>query len=253
MFESGGNGSRVIWGLVQGQVARYTGTLAYDRAGFGRSEPDTAPRCLERIVDDLEDLLGAVGGGPFVLVGHSLGGPICRLLAYRRPDLVAGLVLVDQAAEDCDLYYSRALAVAGAVSNLLTAPLTRLGLMGALAGRRLYGRFPPEMLAEVRDEEFTPAALRAHRAEARCLADGFRKLRQVSDDFSLPDVPVTVISATAGAMRAQITGSHRRLARALPRGRHVWAEGSGHMVPVEAPELLVREIHALWVRAGGGS
>ncbi|MGJ6965860.1 alpha/beta fold hydrolase [Streptosporangium sp. G11] len=254
VFEAGGSGSRTIWGLVQRQVARSTGTLAYDRAGFGRSRPDGAPRVLDRIVDDLEDLLDAVGGGPCVLVGHSLGGPICHLLTYRRPELVVGLVLVDQAAEDCDFYSSTAFAVAGAVSNLLTVPLARLGIMGALAGRRLYGRFPPEMIEEMRGEEFTAAALRAHRAEARHLAEGFRMLRQVSDGRALPDVPVTLISAgtgrsRSGGMRAQIAASHQRLARSLPQGRHVWAEGSGHMVPVEAPEIITKEIRALVLRA----
>ncbi|GLW08084.1 alpha/beta hydrolase fold precursor [Microtetraspora sp. NBRC 13810] len=250
VFEAGGSGSRTIWGLVQGEVARSAGTLSYDRAGFGRSEPDAAPRTLERIADDLEDLLGSVGGGPFVLVGHSLGGPICRLLAYRRPELVVGLVLVDQAAEDCDFYSGRALAALGAVTHLLTVPLAGLGIMGALAGRRLYRRFPPDMVAESRGEEFTTAALRAHRAEARHLAAGFRALRQVSEGRPLPDVPVTLISAAAGkkrsgGMQAQIAASHQRLARSHPQGRHVWAEGSGHMVPVEAPGVIVREVRAL--------
>ncbi|MER5648765.1 alpha/beta hydrolase [Streptosporangium sp. NPDC002524] len=253
VFEAGGSGSRTIWGLVQPQTARITATLAYDRAGFGRSRPDGAPRVLGRIVDDLEDLLGSVARGPCVLVGHSLGGPICRLLAYRRPDLVAGLVLVDQAAEDCDFYSGRAFAVAGAVGNLLTAPLARLGIMGALARRRLYGRFPPEMIAEMRGEEFGAAALRAHRAEVRHLAEGFRALREVAASRPLPDVPVTLISAApgrrrSGGMGARIAASHLRLARSLPRGRHVWAEGSGHMVPVEAPGVVVEEVRALLAR-----
>lgn len=253
VFEAGGSGSRTIWGLVQQQVAQSTGTLAYDRAGFGRSQPDAAPRILDRIVDDLEDLLDSVGRGRCVLVGHSLGGPICRLLTYRRPDLVAGLVLVDQAAEDCDFYSSTAFAAAGAVSNLLTVPLARLGIMGALARRRLYGRFPPEMLAEMRGEEFTAAALRAHRAEARYLAESFRALRQVTENKPLPDVPVTLISAAtrkkrSGGMQAQIAASHQRLVRSLPQGRHVWAEGSGHMVPVEAPEVIVEEVRAVLAR-----
>jgi 3-oxoadipate enol-lactonase len=38
------------------------------------------------------------GGGPVVLVGHSTGGAIAAWLAGERPDLVAGLVLVDTGA-----------------------------------------------------------------------------------------------------------------------------------------------------------
>ncbi|MGW0594332.1 alpha/beta fold hydrolase [Streptosporangium sp. NPDC002607] len=35
------------------------------------------------------------GQGPFILVGHSAGGPIIRLAAAGRADRIAGLVLVD--------------------------------------------------------------------------------------------------------------------------------------------------------------
>ncbi|MFF0771675.1 alpha/beta fold hydrolase [Nonomuraea wenchangensis] len=73
--------------------------------------------------------LDSVDLGRCVLVGHSLGGPICRLLTYRRPELVAGLVLVDQDAEDREQSSHR--------------PLARLGNMGAPARRRLYRRFRP--------------------------------------------------------------------------------------------------------------
>ncbi|SDK80005.1 alpha/beta fold hydrolase [Nonomuraea jiangxiensis] len=248
LFEAGGNGSRTTWGLVQGQVAETTGTLAYDRAGFGRSEPDAAPRAMDRIVDDLEDLVEYVGARPCVLVGHSLGGPICRSLAYRRPDLVAGLVLVDQASEDCGFYYARAFSRLGALLNkVFTVPLARTGMLGLLTTRRLYREFPAAMVREIRREEFSSAAFRAHESETRHLADGFRALRLVSAAQALPDVPVTLISGATGKHRtrgmwAQLAASHQRLAGALPRGRHVWADGSGHMVPMETPGLVVDEI-----------
>ncbi|GII89982.1 alpha/beta fold hydrolase [Sinosporangium siamense] len=51
VFESGGYGSRMTWGLVQGEIARTTSTLAYDRSGFGRSDPDpTAARHRNRML-----------------------------------------------------------------------------------------------------------------------------------------------------------------------------------------------------------
>ncbi|MBB5935560.1 alpha/beta fold hydrolase [Streptomyces zagrosensis] len=242
VFEAGGNGSRTTWGLIQGEVARTTATLSYDRAGFGRSEPDSAPRTFDRIVDDLEDLISAVSDGPCVLVGHSLGGPICRSFARRHPDRVAGLVLVDQAAEDCGFYYKKSFQRLGAVSNrLFTTPMARIGVLGALIRRRMYADFPAEMLAEIRSEEFSPAALRAHRAKIRQLAPGLAAMRSVRDADSLPDVAVTLISARrgSGGMWSELSASHQRLAQALPRGEHVWAERSGHMVPMEEPSAVV--------------
>ncbi|MEV9259193.1 alpha/beta hydrolase, partial [Klebsiella pneumoniae] len=78
----------------------------YDRAGLGRSVPDSAGRTLDRMADDLNDLLdGLEPSSGFVQVGHSAGGPMVRLAASRRPDRVAGLVLVDPTDEAADLLF----------------------------------------------------------------------------------------------------------------------------------------------------
>jgi pimeloyl-ACP methyl ester carboxylesterase len=52
-------------------------------------------------VTDLHAMLGeAAIPGPYVLVGHSIGGAFVRLYASQYPDDVAGLVLVDATHED---------------------------------------------------------------------------------------------------------------------------------------------------------
>jgi pimeloyl-ACP methyl ester carboxylesterase len=38
-------------------------------------------------------VITGLDAGPCVLAGHSWGGVLVQLLAFRRPDLVAGLVL----------------------------------------------------------------------------------------------------------------------------------------------------------------
>jgi pimeloyl-ACP methyl ester carboxylesterase len=53
-------------------------------------------RTVQDSVDDLHALLGQAGvPGPYVLVGHSVGGLIVRLYASAYPDDVSGLVLAD--------------------------------------------------------------------------------------------------------------------------------------------------------------
>ncbi|RBO73079.1 alpha/beta hydrolase, partial [Microbacterium sp. H6] len=71
---------------MQTRVAAFTRAVVYDRAGLGRSVPDSAGRTLDRMADDLNDLLdGLEPSSGFVQVGHSAGGPMVRLAASRRP------------------------------------------------------------------------------------------------------------------------------------------------------------------------
>jgi pimeloyl-ACP methyl ester carboxylesterase len=78
------------------QVAQSARVCTYDRAGYGASEPGPLPRHSQRAADELKQLLENAGvGGPYVLVGHSLGGLNAQVFADRYPDLVAGLILLD--------------------------------------------------------------------------------------------------------------------------------------------------------------
>jgi pimeloyl-ACP methyl ester carboxylesterase len=54
------------------------------------------PRTAQDVTSDLHDLLTSANvPGPYILVGHSLGGLFVRLYAQTYPDEVSGLVLVD--------------------------------------------------------------------------------------------------------------------------------------------------------------
>ena len=73
------------------------GALALaDSALPGRSDPAPMPRDAAEVVTELHDLLAVAGvPGPFVLVGHSLGGTFDVLYARTYPDEVSGLVVID--------------------------------------------------------------------------------------------------------------------------------------------------------------
>jgi len=88
------------WFLVQSEVSGFTRTCTYDRAGYAWSDPGPKPRTFLQINLELRDALAKVGeSGPFVLVGHSFGGPVVRNFAATFPRDVAGMVLVDAAFE----------------------------------------------------------------------------------------------------------------------------------------------------------
>ena len=88
------------WVLVQARVARFARICTYDRAGYAWSDPGPKPRTFAQLNLELRDALKKLGEtGPFVLVGHSFGGPVVRNFAVTYPRDVAGMVLVDAAFE----------------------------------------------------------------------------------------------------------------------------------------------------------
>ena len=98
ILETLSGGTSSYWGWVQPEVAQGTRVCVYDRAGRGWSESDPEPMTLERTVRNLHTLLtNARIDGPYVLVGHSIGGIYMRQFAAEYPEEVAGMVLVDAA------------------------------------------------------------------------------------------------------------------------------------------------------------
>ena len=95
ILESGLAGPALEWALVQQKLEKITRVCSYDRAGLGWSEAGPAVRTSLEMVNELYALLGNGGiQGPYVLVGHSLGGFNVRLFAHEYPDETAGIVLV---------------------------------------------------------------------------------------------------------------------------------------------------------------
>ncbi len=96
IFEAGSGNSAAIWSRVQPVIARSARTCAYDRAGRGASDLGPGPRDAEHVIADLYEALKTAGvEGPYVLVGHSLGGFFMRLFATLHREEVVGMVLVD--------------------------------------------------------------------------------------------------------------------------------------------------------------
>jgi pimeloyl-ACP methyl ester carboxylesterase len=85
------------WAEVEPAISRYTRVCVYDRAGMGRSDPVPSVTTSAGMVTELRALLHVAGEeGPYVLVGHSLGGLNMQLFARDDGgESVAGVVFVD--------------------------------------------------------------------------------------------------------------------------------------------------------------
>lgn len=96
------------WSKVHAPIAQKTRTCAWDRAGFGYSDPSSAPQDASHTAKDLEDALKAARiRGPYVLVGHSAGSYESLLFADKHPRQTRGMVLVDPSFPDQDRYLSK--------------------------------------------------------------------------------------------------------------------------------------------------
>lgn len=156
--EHGAFGCAADWAEVQRRLAaKGLKSLAYDRAGLGLSDPGPPPRNGPALAYDLERLLAAAGEpGPYILVGHSMGGLMVRIFACRHPEKVLGVVLVDAATPqvwDMRLVprvlgaYHAGMRILGAGARVgLMRPVAMvfgnlIGLTGeaAVEKRRIYG------------------------------------------------------------------------------------------------------------------
>jgi pimeloyl-ACP methyl ester carboxylesterase len=235
VFENGFGTPVTAWKPIQSAIATLTRTIAYDRAGTGASEPGPTPRTVRQIVTELHALLAALDAPPpYVLVGHSWGGPIIHMFAGIYPTEVSGLVYIDPTDFIQTEAEMQAVFVTAGVKNGHAAmeDLTRPMLAGA----------PPGLVAEMHEVE-------------RAARGGFASLRDVPEP---PDVPLSVLlSAKQDPFPPSFPGDGTRytaatldqrvdhfssLVRRSVNAHLVVTTNSGHFVQVAEPELVTSEI-----------
>ncbi|MGW4896745.1 alpha/beta fold hydrolase [Kitasatospora sp. NPDC004240] len=87
----------LAWYEVARTLAGRATLLAPDLRGRGASRTVAGPYGLVRHADDVAAVITALGLGPTVVVGHSMGAWVTALAAVRHPGLVRRVVLVDGA------------------------------------------------------------------------------------------------------------------------------------------------------------
>jgi len=244
VFESGMGMSRSTWGLVQPYIAAHTRTIVYDRAGSGKSEVDHEARTLARIANDLDCLLKQLGQGPFILVGHSWGGPIVRMVAAMNPERIRGLVLVDQTDEHCELYFEEKSVKHYARMSRLLPLMAGVGLYKLIGSKG--GRVQPkDVYRDHYKEDFTIQAAKTMIAEGRYFLDDLRVLKE--QPLKLQAVEVSVISGTLVTpmerrFRPALHEAHQQTTSTLMNARLIEAPNSGHMIMYSEPQLIADEI-----------
>jgi pimeloyl-ACP methyl ester carboxylesterase len=254
VLEAGLTASAHAWAGVLPRLAEHTRVVAVSRAGYGGSAPAPA-RPAQGAVQDLLAVLDALDvPGPLVLVGHSWGGLVCRLVADQQRSRVAGVVLVDATHEGFAVMRRRGATALGTLGMTAGEVLAWTGVTrrrldarkGELSG--LLDRLPERLAARMVDEMADPSTWRQARRDFPAVKRLLVDLLQTP--LQPPAVPVVGLIGGRGEGRAVRTRSMVREVyepwlAALPDGRLVVAPNSGHLVPFEDEDMLVKVVEEL--------
>lgn len=244
VFESGLGLSRLLWANVAHLLAKagYR-TISYDRSGLGRS-PAATERNLEALVADLEQVVRAYAPQGAIIVGHSYGGIMARLLTARQPQLVKALVLVDPSSEFVGAQIGplgKRLEALFDSAITFSRDLKLLPIFLMAAG---YKHLPARLQQKVRVEDVSDTSLRTRRQENKGYYPALAKLRE--QPLPHPQVPVEILLASSSP-ESEWFKAHSEYASKLPDA-HLWqASTSSHMVPLLKPQevaLAVKQADA---------
>jgi pimeloyl-ACP methyl ester carboxylesterase len=185
----------VSWTRITQQVSRTTRVCAWDRAGQGWSDDLDAPQDGVGIADDLHALLQLAGEtGPYVLVGHSAGGPYSMIYSDRYPDHVAGMVLLDSMSPDAftDLPgFATEQSMMRRGLGMLPS-LARLGV-GRILPTSAWSSLPEPAASQVQTFAASARGMRSMRDEQSMYPEVFT---QANELVSLNAKPLVVLIAT---------------------------------------------------------
>jgi pimeloyl-ACP methyl ester carboxylesterase len=223
VFEAGGGpaagGPLESWERVQPAVSRFTTAVSYDRAGIGFSAAGPKPRDARQVARELHTALqNAHVAPPYVLVGHSFGGPLIRVFAGMYPDEVCGLVLVDATQEEFIEWN-----LARDTKHEERHDEEWKDIMSSLTEAH-ESRLPSEI----------PVTL--------ITATGPRELPNFASEKEKEDYRST---------KQVWLKYHNDWIEKIPNARHIVTENSGHAVQFEEPELVVRAVREVVEKANG--
>jgi len=217
VFEAGGSGAAgaplEMWERVQPEVSRFSTAVAYDRAGIGLSAPGPEPRDARQIARELHTALQNAGvAPPYILVGHSFGGPFIRVFADLYPRDVGGLVLVDPTQEEF-----------------------------------IFGN-------QARDTNYVAR----QDAEGKDIQASLVEAQESPVPAAIPVVLITGMgprvfpSLVTGEQKQEYRANHQlwlkyhaEWLKKVPNGQHIITENSGHDIPFQEPELIIRVIRQM--------
>ncbi len=194
------------------------------------SEGDSIEAFADKL---LEDALP----GPFLLIGFSMGGYVAREVARRAPDRVAALVLVGTSGRADNEIQAQRKASASARAATVFKGLSRAAILRSFA----TDDADPGLVERVRqmgDELGGEVFVRQS------------NVRRASDLDRLGAIVCPTLIVAADQDRLRSVAEAQELRDAIPGATMQVIAGSGHMMPMEAPDVLAPMIVDWWKGLG---
>ncbi len=229
------------WRELIGRMPQGWMWIVPDLRGHGETQTRRgAPCSMGTCAKDLAMLWDHLGVERTHLVGYSMGGRLALHVAARQPERVLSLVTIgahaglDEAARAGRRQGDEALAERIEHEGV-EAFVDYWGSLPLFAGLERRG---PAYVAEVRAER-----LRNHAAGLACSLRGMGAgvMEPLWGELDRLSMPCTFV---AGQLDHGYVASARRLAAAVPNGRHEIVLRAGHSVHQERPDAFARVLSA---------
>lgn len=240
------------WSSVIEPLSKITAVIEYDRGGYGWSELPNTPRDGHAIVQELAILLQKSRiRGPYILIGHSLGGLYARLFAGLHPDLVAGLILVDSrhnhfSAELPELH-QQGTRMASAVPVI--SFLSKFGILNLFEDQ-----FLPRGLTHDEKELYKyiigPKILKILPDEAKEVVNTEKMVSNTPFKRNLPLIIITHGKPDQWVHKyeSKWQSLQKDLLTLSSRSELLTARKSGHNIMIEQPEIIIQAAATMYAK-----
>jgi len=222
LLEAGGGMDSTEWSKLAPVLAQKTGAtiVSYDRAGFGKSDLPETPQDMREEVDWLWQALRQLElDKNLLLVGHSFGGWMIRLIASKHPEAIKGMVFVDP--------FTNEFVEALGVEYLDNHPMT---------GKLPFDTTHPEKLTKI------------ERALVRMVEKGLGPKIEIMRKTSIPSgIPVRIITCGKKFLpkpeeQQAWRQAHEDMTASIEGAVLLVAEQSAHMVPWAQPDIIIAAV-----------
>jgi pimeloyl-ACP methyl ester carboxylesterase len=244
--------------------------VLWDQRSHGRSPRTTAEdSTIDRLGDDLAEVIAALVPGPCVLVGHSMGGMTVMALADRHPELfgdkIKGVALISTSSGKlAEISLGLPALLAKAVHKVTPGTVSMLSRGGTLVDRgREAGNdvaflalrhlgFGDSKNVSPTVVDFAESMIRSTPFEV--IANFYPALMshdKLNALSVLDDVPTSIMVGDKDWLTP--VDHSRAMAEALPRAQFTEVPDSSHLVQLERPTVVNDALRDLLKRAAADS